>query len=390
MMQNRFSDRMQLLGTETAFEMLTKAQELERQGKDIIHLEIGEPNFPTPANITKAGISALLGGMTKYTPAPGLFEPRQAIAAYISETRGISVQPEEVVLVTGGKPIIFYSLLATVNPGDEVIYPNPGFPIYESVIRFVGGKPVPIPLREENNFRIDIDELKSLITDHTKMLILNSPQNPTGSFLSRPDIEAIAAKISERDIWVLSDEIYEKILYEGEMFSMASVPGMKDKTILLNGFSKSYAMTGWRLGYGVMNRELAEKVTRLVINCTSCVPGFIQMAGLEAISGPQIETVKMVKEFKERRNIMVDGLNAIPGISCLTPPGAFYIFPNIKSFKRSSEEFAEYLLYEAGVSSLGGQAFGAYGEGYLRLSYANSMENLKRALQRIEDAIAKF
>lgn len=389
-MQNMFSDRMQRLGTETAFEMLAKAQELERQGKEIIHLEIGEPNFPTPANITEAGIRALRRGMTKYTPAPGLLEPRQAIAEYISKTRGIPVEPDEVVLVTGGKPIMFYSILATVNPGDEVIYPNPGFPIYESVIRFVGGKPIPIPLREENNFCIDIAELNTLITDRTKMLILNSPQNPTGSFLPRKDIEAIAEKIQGRDLWVLSDEIYENILYEGKMFSIASVPGMKEKTIILNGFSKSYSMTGWRLGYGVMNRQLAEKITRLVVNSTSCVPGFIQMAGLEAITGPQTETRKMVKEFKERRDAIVAGLNSIPGVSCLTPPGAFYVFPNIKSFNRSSEELAEYLLYEAGVSSLGGQAFGTFGEGYLRLSYANSMENIKRALKRIEEALAKL
>ncbi|HVJ49003.1 pyridoxal phosphate-dependent aminotransferase [Desulfitobacterium sp.] len=389
-MQNMFSNRMQLLGTETAFEMLAKAQELERQGKEIIHLEIGEPNFPTPVNITEAGIRALQGGMTKYTPAPGLLEPRQAIAAYISKTRGIPVEPEEVVLVTGGKPIMFYSILATVNPGDEVIYPNPGFPIYESMIRFVGGKPIPIPLREENSFQIDITELNSLITDRTKMLILNSPQNPTGSFLAREDIEAIAEKILGRDIWVLSDEIYEKILYEGEMFSISSVPGMKEKTIILNGFSKSYSMTGWRLGYGVMNRELAEKITRLVVNSTSCVPGFIQMAGLEAITGPQTATAKMVEKFKERRNAIVAGLNAISGVTCLTPPGAFYVFPNIKSFKRSSDELAEYLLYEAGVSSLGGQAFGAFGEGYLRLSYANSLENIKHAIKRIENALAKL
>lgn len=389
-MKNRFADRMELLGTETAFEMLAKAQELERQGREIIHLEIGEPNFPTPASITEAGIKALRNGMTKYTPSPGLLEPRHAIAEYIAKTRGISVNPDEVVLVNGGKPIMFYSIIATVNPGDEVIYPNPGFPIYESVIRFVGAKPVPIPLREENNFRIDVDELKSLITDRTKMLILNSPQNPTGSFLPRKDIEAIAQQLIDRDIWVLSDEIYEKILYEGEMFSIASIPGMKDKTIILNGFSKSYSMTGWRLGYGVMNRELAEKISRLVVNSTSCVPGFIQFAGIEALTGPQIATANMVKEFKERRDVIVKGLNEIPGVSCQLPSGAFYVFPNIKSFKRTSAELAEYLLYEAGVSSLGGQAFGSYGEGYLRLSYANSMDNIKLALQRIKDALIKL
>lgn len=389
-MQNQFAERMQLLGTETAFEMLAKAKELERQGKEIIHLEIGEPDFPTPAHITEAGIRALREGMTQYTPAPGLFEPRRVVAEYISTTRGIPVDPDEVVLVPGGKPIMFYSILATVNPGDEVIYPNPGFPIYESVIRFAGGKPVPIPLREENNFRLDLAELRSLITDRTKMIILNSPQNPTGSFLSREEIEAIAKELLEREIWVLADEIYEKILYEGEMFSIASVPGMKDKTILLNGFSKSYAMTGWRLGYGIMNRELAEKVTRLVINSTSCVPGFIQMAGIAALEGPQTENEKMVSEFKRRRDVMVNGLNSIHGITCLTPPGAFYVFPNVKAYGQPSGQLAEYLLTKAGVATLGGQAFGAYGEGYLRLSYANSLENIKLALKRIEDALAKF
>ncbi|MDA8229069.1 MAG: pyridoxal phosphate-dependent aminotransferase [Desulfitobacterium hafniense] len=389
-MQNIFAERMQQLGTETAFEMLAKAKELEMLGREIIHLEIGEPDFPTPNNIIEAGIKALREGMTKYNPSQGLIEPRQVIADYISRTRGISVDHEEVILVPGGKPVIFFSIIALVNPGDEVIYPNPGFPIYESVIRFVGGKPVPIQLREENGFRMDVDELRSLITDKTKMLILNSPQNPTGAILTREDIEDIAHEVLQRDIIVLSDEIYEKVIYEGEPYSIASVPGMKERTIILNGFSKSYSMTGWRLGYGVMNKPLAEKMTKLVINNNSCVPGFTQMAGVEALTGSQIASENMVSQFKLRRDVIVDGLNSIKGISCLKSPGAFYVFPNIKALGLPSGELADYLLNEAGVAVLGGQAFGEYGEGYLRLSYANSLENINMALEKIEKAVYKL
>lgn len=389
-MSKFLADRMNLLGTETAFEMLAKAKKLEAGGREIIHLEIGEPDFPTPDNIVDAGMRAMRQGMTKYTPSPGLVEPRQAVADYIAKTRGIPVDVDEVVLVPGGKPIMFYSILATVNPGEEVIYPNPGFPIYESVIRFCGGVPVPIPLREENEFRMDIDELRSLISNKTKMIILNSPQNPTGGMLTKEDIQALAAEVAERDILILSDEIYEKIVYEGEPYSIASIPGMKEKTIILNGFSKTYSMTGWRLGYGVMNKELAEAVTRLVVNNNSCVPGFTQMAGIEALTGPQDEPAEMVRQFKQRRDVIVEGLNAIPGISCVKPQGAFYVFPNVKKLGFPSAQLAEYLLEEAGVATLGGGAFGQYGEGYLRLSYANSLENIKKALRLIERAVQKL
>lgn len=389
-MSNFIAERMDLLGTETAFIMLAKAKKLEAAGRTIIHLEIGEPDFPTPENIISAGIDAMKSGLTKYTPSPGLIEARQAVADYISRTRGIEVDADEVVLVPGGKPIMFFSILATVNPGDEVIYPNPGFPIYESVIRFCGGKPVPIPLREENGFRMDIGELRSLISAKTKMIILNSPQNPTGGMLTKTDVAALAEEISGRNILVLSDEIYEKIAYEAEPFSISSLPGMKEKTIILNGFSKTYSMTGWRLGYGVMNKELAEAVTKLVVNNNSCVPGFTQIAGIEALTGPQDATEEMVRQFKKRRDVIVDGLNAIKGISCLKPQGAFYAFPNIKKLGLPSSQLADYLLEEAGVATLGGGAFGEHGEGYLRISYANSLENIEKALKQIEAAVSKL
>lgn len=389
-MSKFLADRMDLLGTETAFEMLAKAKKLEAVGREIIHLEIGEPDFSTPENIVDAGVRAMRQGMTKYTPSPGLEEPRQAVADYISKTRGISVDADEVVLVPGGKPIMFNTILATVNPGDEVIYPNPGFPIYESVIRFSGGIPVPIPLREENAFRMDMDELRALISPKTKMIILNSPQNPTGGMLTKEDIQALALEVAERDILILSDEIYEKIVYEGEPYSITSIPGMKEKTIILNGFSKTYSMTGWRLGYGVMNRELAAAVTKLVVNSNSCVPGFTQMAGIEALTGPQEATEEMVRQFRQRRDAVVEGLNAIPGISCVKPQGAFYVFPNVKRLGIPSGQLAEYLLEEAGVATLGGGAFGQFGEGYLRLSYANSLENIHKAVKLIEKAIHKL
>ena len=389
-MENFIADRMQQLGTETAFEMLAKAKKLEAEGRQIIHLEIGEPDFPTPSNIIEAGVAAMRNGMTKYTPAQGILEARQTIAAYISSTRGISVDPDEVVIVPGGKPIMYFSIIATVNPGDEVIYPNPGFPIYESMIRFVGGKPVPIPLREENEFRMDVDELRNLITDKTKLIILNSPANPTGGMLTKDDIEEIAAEAAGRDIIILSDEIYEKIVYEGEPYSITSIPGMKEQTIILNGFSKTYSMTGWRLGYGVMNKTLAAQITKLAVNNNSCVPGFTQMAGIEALTGPQDEAAKMVDQFKARRDFIVDGLNSIKGISCVKPRGAFYAFPNVKKIGMPSSELANYLLNEAGVATLGGTAFGSYGEGYLRISYASSLENIKKALEQIETAVNKL
>lgn len=390
-MKNIFADRMSLLGTETAFEVLAKAKALEALGKDIVHLEIGEPDFDTPKNIIDAACLALNSGYTHYTPTPGIPEVRETIAEYIRSHKNVDASSDDVVIVPGGKPIMFFSIMATVNPGDEVIYPNPGFPIYESVIRFVGGKPVPIPLREENQFRLDVHELAQLITPKTKMLIINSPGNPTGGVLTSEDVKAIADLVRGKEILVLSDEIYDRIVYgDTHPLSIASLPGMKDWTIILDGFSKTYAMTGWRLGYGVMHPEIAARIARLMVNSNSCTSAFTQMAGQEALTGPQKDVDTMVAEFKRRRNIMVDGLNSIPGVSCLLPEGSFYVFPNLKSFGKDSNEIAEYLLNDAGVACLGGSAFGAYGEGYLRFSYANSVANIQKALERIETALGKM
>ena len=390
-MKNVFADRMSLLGTETAFEVLAKAKRLEVQGKDVVHLEIGEPDFDTPRNIIDAAFLALNSGYTHYTAAPGIPEVRETIANYIRFHKNVDASAEDVVIVPGGKPIMFFSIMATVNPGDEVIFPNPGFPIYESVIRFVGGKPVPIPLREENQFRLDVHELAQLITPKTKMLIINSPGNPTGGVLTSEDVEAIADLVRGKGILVLSDEIYDRIVY-GDIhpLSIASLPGMKDWTIILDGFSKTYAMTGWRLGYGVMHPEIAAKIAQLMVNSNSCTSAFTQMAGKEALTGPQNEVNIMVAEFKRRRDIMVNGLNSIPGVSCILPEGSFYVFPNLKSFNKDSKEIADYLLNDAGVACLGGTAFGSYGEGFLRFSYANSIANIQKALERIETALGKM
>ena len=389
-MSIKLADRMSRLANETAFVMLAKAKALEATGREIIHLEIGEPDFPTPDNVIAKGIEAMQAGMTKYTPSAGLLETRQIIAEYISKTRGFEVEAEQVVMTAGGKPIIFYSILAVVNPGDEVIYPDPGFPIYQSVINFVGGTPVPIPLSEENEFRMDIDELKSLITNKTKMIIINSPQNPTGGMLSKDDMAEIAKILADRDIVVLSDEIYENIVYEDRAYSISSFPGMKEKTIILNGFSKSYSMTGWRAGYGVMPKKIADDISKLVVNSTSCLAGFTQMACIEAITGPQDELKRRVEQFRLRRDKIVEGLNSIKGLKCVKPRGAFYVFPNIKYFGKSSAEMADYLLNEAGVATLPGGSFGSYGEGYIRISYANSMENIDKAIAQIEYALSKL
>jgi len=385
----KVASRMLRLGTETAFEVLAKAKALEAQGRKIIHLEIGEPDFDTPSNIIEAAYEAMKSGYTHYTPSAGIWEVRETIAEYISETRGIDVGPENVVVVPGGKPIIFFSILALCEEGDEVIYPNPGYPIYESMINFVGAKPVPMRLRMENNFSFDPDEFKSLITPRTKMIVINSPANPTGGILSKKDLEIIAEVALERDIMVLSDEIYSRIVYEGEFYSIASIPGMKDRTIILDGFSKTYAMTGWRLGYGVMPTWLAEHVTRLMTNSNSCAAAFTQIAGMKALKGPQDSVDRMVQAFRERRDVMVERLNKIPGFKCLKPAGAFYAFPNIEGTGMKSKELADYLLYEAGVAVLSGTSFGEYGEGFLRFSYANSLENINEALDRIEEAIRK-
>ncbi|MDK2820754.1 MAG: hypothetical protein PWP31_719 [Clostridia bacterium] len=388
MFENLLAKKMNNLGTETAFKVLAKAKELEAQGKEIIHLEIGEPDFNTPENIVKAGIKALKEGYTHYTPAPGLPEVREAIASYATRQKGVKYTPEEVVIVPGGKPIMFFSLLALINPGNEVIYPNPGFPIYESLINFLGGKAVPIPLKEENDFRLDTKELATLISPKTKLLILNSPANPTGGLLTDDDINEIADLVRGKNIIVLADEIYDRIIYdETKPVSIASMPGMKEWTIILDGFSKTYAMTGWRLGYGLMHRDLAERIGQLMVNSNSCTAAFTQKAGQAALTGPQDSVEAMVAEFKKRRDFIVEGLNNIPGITCKTPKGSFYVFPNIKELGISSDTLETILLEKAGVAVLSGTSFGRYGEGYLRLSYANSMENIEKALEKINYAI---
>jgi len=376
--------RMARLGTETAFEVLNKARALERQGRSIVHLEIGEPDFDTPANVVEAAVDALHKGWTHYGPAAGLPELRQTIADYVSRTRSVKVAAEDVVVVPGGKPIIFFTILALVDEGDEVIYPNPGFPIYESMIHYVGGRAVPIHLREDRDFSLDVDELAGLITDRTKLIILNSPQNPTGGVMERKDVEQLAKVIGDRNILVLSDEIYSRLLFEGEHFSIMSVPGMQERTILLDGFSKTYAMTGWRMGYGVMRADLATHVTRLMTNSNSCTASFTQMAGIEALRGDQSSVDRMCAEFKRRRDVFVAGLNKIKGFSCRLPKGAFYVFPNITKTGRKSKPLADALLEQAGVAALSGTAFGEFGEGYLRFSVANSLENLQEALDRID------
>jgi len=380
----RLADRMSRLGTETAFEVLNKARALERQGKEIIHLEIGEPDFDTPDNVIEAAVSALHQGWTHYGPSAGLPELRQTIADYVSRTRKVPVTSDEVVVVPGGKPIIFFTMLALIDAGDEVIYPNPGFPIYESMINYMGGRAVPIHLREERDFSLAVDELASLITDRTKLIILNSPQNPTGGVLNQQDIHDIADAIGDRNILVLSDEIYSRLLFEGEHFSIMSVAGFKDRTILLDGFSKTYAMTGWRMGYGVMRSDLATHVTRLMTNSNSCTASFTQIAGIEAIRGDQSSVDRMRDEFQRRRDVFVAGLNRIKGFSCRLPKGAFYVFPNITKTGWTSKMLADALLEQAGVACLSGTAFGEFGEGYLRFSVANSLENLQKALTCIE------
>jgi aspartate aminotransferase len=374
-----FADRMKALETETAFEVLARAKALEKQGKSIVHLEIGEPDFDTPKNIKDAAAKALSAGYTHYTPSAGMLELRQAVAEHISKTRKLDVRPEEVVITPGGKPIMFFGILALVNQGDEVLYPNPGFPVYESVIKFVGAKPIPIPLKEENEFSLDPEYVKKKITKKTKMIILNSPENPTGGVIPREQLRVIADCLEDRDdVFVLSDEIYSRIIYED-----------KPESIILDGFSKSYAMTGWRLGYGVMRKDLATKMAQLMTNSNSCTNTFVQFAGIEALKGPQTEPEKMVAEFKKRREVIVDGLNSIKGITCKKPHGAFYVFPNITETGMDSRKLADHLLYNAGVAVLSGTSFGQYGEGYLRLSFANSVENIKKAIDNIEKSLKK-
>lgn len=385
-----FADRMDRLGTESAFEVLAKAKGLEAQGKDIVHLEIGQPDFITPANISEAAFKAMKDGHTGYGPSAGLLEFREVIAEHISETRGVEIHPDEVTVTPGAKPIIFFTILALINEGDEVIYPNPGFPIYESVIDFIDAKAVPLPLREEVDFRFRIEDLEASISDRTKLLIINSPQNPTGGTLAKSDLEAIAELAVKHNFYVLTDEVYSRILYEGIHDSLISLPGMKERTILLEGHSKTYAMTGWRLGYGVAPAELADKITQLTINSNSCTATFTQFAGIEALKGPQDFVHDMVTEFRKRRDAIVDGLNAIEGVSCIKPLGAFYVFPNVSQLPLSCQDLSDYLLEDAGVAVLPGTAFGKYGDGYLRLSYANSLENIQEALARMDSAISRI
>lgn len=387
----RTAIRMARLGTETAFEVLAKARALEAKGKEVVHLEIGEPDFDTPVNIRTAAKKAIDEGWTHYGPSAGLPELRKTIAEYISASRGIKVDADEVVVTPGAKPIIFFSILTWLRPGDEVILPSPGFPIYESMVNFVGAKPVYLALREENNFSFTVDDFKKLVTPLTKMIILNSPQNPTGGIVDPETFKGIANIIAgDDDILVLSDEVYSEIIYEGKHSSIASIPEMKDQTIILDGFSKTFAMTGWRVGYGVMNREIAQHIARLQTNSTSCTASFTQIACIEALKGPKDDVKKMVAEFKKRRDVIVEGLNKIPGFTCKNPNGAFYVFPNIKGTGKSSKELADYLLNEAGVAALSGTSFGAFGKGYLRFSYANSVENIKKALVKIEEAVKKL
>jgi aspartate/methionine/tyrosine aminotransferase len=378
---------MKRLGTETAFEVLARAKAMEAEGREIIHLEIGEPDFDTPRNIIDAAIDALNKGYTHYGPSAGMLDVRKVFAEFITKDRGIEVGPENIVICPGAKPILFFSILALVDKGDEVIYPNPGFPIYESVINFVGAKPVPIPLREEKAFSFDLDEMRELVNDKTKLIIINSPQNPTGGVLTSDDMKGIAELADKHDAWILSDEVYSKMVYEGEHVSIYDFPEVKNRTILLEGHSKTYAMTGWRLGYGIMPPVLADQISKIQTNSNSCTASFTQMAGAEAITGPQDESLKMMAEFKARRDLIVDGLNKIDGFKCLKPKGAFYVFPNITGTGKKSKEIEEYLLDKAGVAGLSGTSFGEHGEGYLRFSYANSQENLKKALAKIEEAL---
>ena len=376
------------LGTETAFEVLAKAKKLEAEGKSIIHLEIGEPDFPTPENICEAAIRSIKAGDTHYTPSAGIPEMRNAIAKYINKTRGIEVHPDEVVMTPGAKPIMFYAILALVNEGDEVIYPNPGFPIYESMIKFVGGTPVPIKLEESMGFAFNIDNFKKLISPKTKMVIINTPQNPTGGILNETEIRQIAEILKDRpDIWILSDEIYSRLIFKGDHFSITQIPGFKDRTIILDGFSKTYAMTGWRAGYGVMHVDLAKLIAKLMTNSNSCTNTVVQKACIEAYEGPQDSVDKMREEFMARRDIIVDGLNSIKGFSCILPMGAFYAFPNITKTGYNSKELNDHLLYKGGVAALAGTSFGDFGEGYLRFSYANSRENILEAIRRIKEVI---
>jgi aspartate/methionine/tyrosine aminotransferase len=386
----KLADRMSRIGTESAFEVLAKARALEKQGKHVIHLEIGEPDFPTPAHVVEAGQKALGEGWTKYGPTPGFPELREAIAAYVSKTRGICVSADNVCVVPGGKPIMYFGMTALLNPGDEVVYPDPSFPIYESVINFLGATAIPVPLVESRGFSFDLETFERSLSPRTRMVILNSPANPTGGVISKSDLEAIARLLRDRDVVILSDEIYSRIWYETQPESITQFPGMLEKTIILDGFSKTYSMTGWRLGYGVMPKWLADAVTLMAVNATSCTSSFTQRAGFAALTGPQDAVELMVGEFRKRRDAMVQALNTVPGFRCTVPAGAFYAFPNVTGTGMSSKDLADFLLTEAGVACLSGTAFGRHGDGYLRFSYANSLENIMQAIERVRKVSTKW
>ncbi|CAN5758800.1 pyridoxal phosphate-dependent aminotransferase [soil metagenome] len=388
----KLASRMERLGTETAFSVLAKAKALEAEGRGIIHLEIGEPDFDTPAHVVEAGCRALRDGHTHYTPTAGIPELREAIADDVARSRGIDVGPEQVVVTPGGKPIMFFTILALVDEGDEVLLPNPAFPIYESMVNFAGSRPVFVPLRQEKGFRFDLDEFEAGLSDRTRLVILNSPANPTGGVLTAEDIAGLAEILRERpDVYVLSDEIYSRLLYTGDFASISSEEGFgpEARTIILDGFSKTYAMTGWRLGYGVMPEPLAEEVAKLQVNSNSCTSAATQYAGLAALRGPQDAVDNMLAEFRARRGLIVAGLDELPGVECITPQGAFYAFPRITGTGYSADELAGLLLREAGVACLSGTAFGRHGEGHLRLSYANSRENIGLALERVGDILSR-
>lgn len=382
--------RMSALGTETAFEVLAKARRLEAAGRHIVHLEIGEPDFATPAHIIEAAVKALHEGYTHYTPAAGIPEVRQAIADYVARTRKIAVEPGQVIITPGSKNVMLFAMLALIEPGDEVVYPDPGYPIYESLARFIGATLRPVRLREDADFRFDLDEFRSLLGPRTRLVMLNSPHNPCGSILDRRDIEAIAAAVAPTRAFVLSDEIYGRIAYEGESFSIASVPGMQDRTIILDGLSKTYAMTGWRIGFGVMRPDLVERMAQLMINSSSCAAAFAQMATIAALAGPQDAVDAMIAEFRARRHIVIDELNRIAGVRCRMPGGAFYAFPNVSAIDTDAKGLAEFLLDDAGVACLAGTSFGAGGQGYLRFSYANSQDNIREGMRRLREALPRY
>lgn len=384
----QYSERITKLSTEGAFAVLAKAKKMEAEGKSIIHLQIGEPDFDTPSNITEAGIKALREGQTHYSPSGGVPLARETVAEYYRSVRKVNVTPENVIIMPGAKPVIFTALSATINEGDEVIVPNPGYPTYESVVQYLGAKPIPMALKEEHHFRFDIEELKELITPKTKMIVINSPQNPTGGVLTKNDLEQIYELAEKHDLWILTDEIYSRILYDTQFESIATIPGALERTIIVDGMSKTYAMTGWRLGYGIVPQKLADYLFTMAVNDFSSTCTFAQYALIEALIGPQDSVDKMVMEFKRRRDVIVDGLNKIEGISCLKPKGAFYAFPNITKTGLTSDEFANLMLDNAGVACLAGTAFGSYGEGYIRFSYANSVENIQKALKRIEQTLS--